>query len=190
VRAAAISRNYAETLLALADRHGGEEIADEFGEALDELNQLLDSEPRIREFLESPLIDVEVKKTAMRHTLEGRVPDLFLRFVMVVIDKRRAPFLGDIGGQYRDLVDRRRGRIRAEVVLAREPDEALRGEIRGSLQRMLELEVLPHYSVDDSLVGGMVVRVGDQILDGSIRRRASELRRHLLALRMPSRNGA
>lgn len=189
MRGTAISRNYAATLLALADRHGGEPTADAFSRALDELNRLLEREPRIRRFLETPLIEAEVKKATMRRALEGRVPDLFLRFVLVVIDKRRAPFLGDIATQYQELVDQRRGRIRADVVLAREPDEETRTEIRDSLQRMMGLEVLPSYRVDRNLVGGVVVRVGDQILDGSIRRRASELRRHLLAAKTPSTNG-
>jgi F-type H+-transporting ATPase subunit delta len=190
VRGAAISRNYAETLLTLADRHGGEETVDAFGRALDELIRLLEGEPRIRKFLATPLVDVAAKQAAVRQALEGRVPDLFLRFVLVVIDKRRGPFLADIAEQYRHLVDARRGRVRADVVLASEPDAAMREEIRGSLERMMGLEVVPSFRVDDALIGGVVVRMGDQILDGSIRRRVSELRRHLRAVKMPSGNGA
>ncbi|CAN5520115.1 ATP synthase F1 subunit delta [soil metagenome] len=190
MRGTAISRNYAETLLALADRHGGEPTVDDFGRSLAELNRLLDREPRIRKFLETPLIEIEAKTAVVRQALEGRVPDLFLRFVLVVIQKRRAPFLEDIAEQYGELVDQRRGRVRAEVVVAREPDEQLREEIRTSLQRMLGLEVLPSFRVDRGLIGGVVVRVGDQILDGSVRKRASELRRHLLVAKMPSGNGA
>ncbi|CAN5720512.1 ATP synthase F1 subunit delta [soil metagenome] len=190
MRGTAISRNYAETLLTLADRHGGEPTVDDFGRSLAELNRLLDREPRIRKFLETPLIEIEAKTAVVRHALEGRVPDLFLRFVLVVIQKRRAPFLEDIAEQYGELVDQRRGRVRAEVVVAREPDEQLREEIRTSLQRMLGLEVLPSFRVDRGLIGGVVVRVGDQILDGSVRKRASALRRHLLVAKMPSGNGA
>jgi hypothetical protein len=93
-----IARNYAETLLALAQRHGGDETVDAFGAALDELARLLREEPRVRAFLESPLVGAEQKKDAIRKTLDGRAPELFVRFLLVVIDKRRAAHLGDRDG--------------------------------------------------------------------------------------------
>jgi F-type H+-transporting ATPase subunit delta len=190
VRSAAIARNYAETLLTLAQRHGGAPTVDAFGQALEELVALLREEPRVRKFLETPLVEVEAKKKAVRATLDGRVPELFLRFVLVVVDKRRAAFLPDIATQYRDMVDQIRGRVRATVTVAREPDESMRSEIRDALQRSLGREVIATYQVDEGLLGGAVLRVGDQILDGSVRRRASDLRRRLRAAVMPGRNGA
>jgi F-type H+-transporting ATPase subunit delta len=189
VRTSIIGRNYAETLLALAQKHGGTPTIDEFGSALDDLVTLLDREPLIRKFLQTPLVDAERKKDALRKTLRGRVPELFLRFLLVVIDRRRASYLHDIAAQYHDMVDRMQGRVRADVTVAREPDEALRREIRDSLQRMLGSEVIATYRVDESLIGGVVIRVGDQILDGSVRRRAAELRRRLLATELVSANG-
>jgi F-type H+-transporting ATPase subunit delta len=189
VRTSIIGRNYAETLFALAQKHGGAPTVDEFGAALDELVTLLEREPLIREFLGTPLVDAERKKDALRKTLQGRAPDLFLRFLLVVVDKRRASFLPDIATHYRDMVDRMKGRVRAEVTVAREPDKALRDEIRDSLQRMLGSQVFATYNVDPSLIGGVVIRVGDQILDGSVRRRAAELRRRLLAAELVSANG-
>jgi F-type H+-transporting ATPase subunit delta len=189
VRSTTISRNYAETLLALAQRHGGEAAIDQFGAALDELIDLLRSEPRVRKFLETPVIDAERKKDALRKTLRGRAPELFIRFLLVVIDKRRAAHLTAIASHYHDRVDQMRGRVRAQVTLAREPDAALRQEIVATLERMLGRTVIATFAVDESLIGGVVIRVGDQILDGSVRRRASQLRRRLLATELPSSSG-
>jgi F-type H+-transporting ATPase subunit delta len=189
VRSAAISRNYAETLLALAKRHGGDPTIDDFGDSLSEFTALLEREPRIRAFLETPLVNAERKKKALQATLAGRVPELFLRFLLVVIDKRRAPYLRDIAAQYQELVDQMRGRIRADVVLAREPDDQLRREIRDSLQRILRVEVIPSYRVEEALIGGVVIRVGGQIFDGSLRSRAAQLRRRLLARSLSGGNG-
>jgi F-type H+-transporting ATPase subunit delta len=189
VRSTIIARNYAETLLALAQRHGGEPTVDQFGSALDDLIVLLRSEPRVREFLVTPVIDAERKKDALRKTLRGRAPELFVRFLLVVIDKRRASHLEGIAARYHDMVDERRGRVRARVSVAREPDAALRQEIVTTLERMLGRTVLATFEVDESLIGGAVIRVGDQILDGSVRRRATELRRRLLATELPSLAG-
>jgi F-type H+-transporting ATPase subunit delta len=185
VHSAAVPRNYAETLLELAERHGGAAMVDTFGETLDELTALLKSEPRVREFLESPLVQIEAKKAALTATFAGRVPDLFLRFVEVVIEKRRGPILTRLASEYQRLVDERRGRVRAEIVLARQPDEALRRQIQSSLERTLGKEVVATYRVDPALVGGVTVLVGEHVFDGSVRRRATELRRRLLAAELP-----
>lgn len=181
-----IARNYAETLLALATRHGGDAAVDEYGAAIEEVAELLRREPLVRDFLESPRVNVEAKKQAIRASFGGRVPDLFLRFLLVVVEKRRQALLQEIAEQYLQLVDEVRGRARAEITLAREPDEALRSDIVTSLQRRLGREVIATFQVDPAILGGMVVRVGGETLDGSIRRRAVGLRRRLLAASLPT----
>jgi F0F1-type ATP synthase delta subunit len=84
-----IARNYAETLLTLAQGEGGDRAVDAYGSALDEVAELLRQEPRIREFLETPRVSTDERKRAIRGTFEGRVPEPFLRFLLVVVDKRR-----------------------------------------------------------------------------------------------------
>jgi len=64
--------------------------------------------------------------------------------------------------------------------VARETDEAARAVIAGHLSRMFGKEVVPHISVDPAIMGGVVVHVGDTVLDGSVRRRLSALRRRML----------
>jgi F-type H+-transporting ATPase subunit delta len=179
-----IARNYAETLLALALRHGGDAVVDEYGDALDEVAELLRTEPLIQEFLDTPRVDVEAKKRALKASFGGRVPDLFLRFLLVTVEKRRQGVLRQIAEQFHALVDDSRGRVRAEIVLAREADDTLRDEIVRSLERRTGKLVIPSFRVDPSLVGGIVVRIGGQILDGSLRRRTAGLRRRLLETRI------
>lgn len=180
-----IAKNYAETLLALAHRHGGDAAVDEYGAAIDQVADLLHQERLIREFLETPRVDLEAKKRALRASLGGRIPDIMLRFLLVVLEKRRQGSLGEIAVQYHQLVDLERGRVRAEVVLAREPSPELRREIVQSLERRLGRDVVASFEVDPSLGGGIVIRAGGEILDGSLRRRAAGLRRRLLDARIP-----
>jgi F-type H+-transporting ATPase subunit delta len=182
---AIIARNYAETLFTLAQRHGGAETVDAFGSAINDVAELLRREPLVREFLETPRIDLDAKKKALQASFGGRVPDLFLRFLLVVVEKRRQRLLRQIAEQYNGLVDEARGRAKAEIVLAREPDDALRKEIVTSLERRLGKQVVPSFRVDRSLIGGMVVRVGGEVLDGSIRRRVVGMRRRLMTSRLP-----
>lgn len=189
MRAEAVARNYADTLLALAGRHGGRATAEEYLRAIEELATLLEREPRVREFLHTPRVTAAQKREALRATLAGRVPDLFLRFVLVVLEKGRQTLFREIALAYRDRVDEMLGRVRVQVALSHEPDAELREEIRRGLEARLGKTVIADYTVEPELLGGVVVRVGDQILDGSIRSRAAGLRRRLMETEIPAAAG-
>lgn len=184
MRPSTISRNYADTLLELA-RRSGPGAVEEFERAMADVAAIIEREPRVREFLATPRVGIEEKKQALRASFGGRIPDPVLRFLLVVVDKRRQRLLREIAAAYHDLVDELHDRVRARITLADAPDDALRGEIVRALEKRLGKQVLPSWETDRDLVGGVIVRVGDQILDGSVRARLSALRRHLLATELP-----
>lgn len=176
---AAVARNYAETLLELASREDAVEL---FGERLGEIASLYRDDESFRRFLATPRVALEDKKRVVREALgEEDTPELFTRFLLVVLEKRRQGHLPGIAAAYRDAVDEREGRVHAAITLAEEPDEELRREIAEGVAAALETEVVPHFHTDERIVGGMVVRVGDRVLDGSLRRRLSDLETRLLA---------
>lgn len=185
MRSELIARNYAETLLDLADRNGGAAAMDQFAAALDEVAGLVQGDPRVRQFLETPRVTAADKKKVLQGALAGRAPQLFLRFVSVLVDKRRQTLLPEIAEAYRGLVDERMGRVRVEVAISHLPDEALQAEIGNALARRLGRTVIPTFTVDPELLGGLVVKVGDEILDGSVRTRAARLRRAMMAAELP-----
>ena len=182
MRETTVARNYAEALFELGERHGQREA---FASAVDELAGLLDQEPRLRAFLESPKVETEDKKGVLRRALEDRVPPLFLNFLMVVLDKRRQRLLREIAREYHALLDERLGRLHAQVTLAREPDERFEQEIAADLSKILGRQVIPHVQVNPQILGGIVVRYGDRVLDGSLRRRLVSLRRRLVEAELP-----
>ena len=180
-----VARNYAETLFALANKHGGTAAVEEYGRAIDGVAQLLEREPRIRQFLETPRVDVEAKKSVVKSAFSGRVPELFLRFLLIVVDKRRGAALRHIAVAYQDLVDEMFGRVRAEVVLAQAPDPALQSRIQISLEKRLGKAVVPTFRVDPGMLGGLVVRIEDEVIDGSIRHQLAEMRRLMMNAPLP-----
>lgn len=186
MRDTTISRSYAGALLELGERHGQ---AEAFATALDDLVALLRSDPRFSAFLATPKVETEEKKRVFREALEGKVPALFLNFLMVVLDQRRQRLLGSIAREYRALLDERLGRLNVQVTLAREPDERLKRDIAEELTRRLGRRVIPHVQVDPEILGGIVVRYQDRVLDGSLRRRLVSLRRHLLEAKVPTSRG-
>jgi F-type H+-transporting ATPase subunit delta len=109
---------------------------------------------------------------------------MLLRFLLVVVDKRRQRMLREIAGAYGDLVDELHGQVRARITLADTPDARLRQEVIASLERRLGKRVIPTWETDPEMIGGVVVRVGDRILDGSMRRRIASLKRQLLRVEL------
>lgn len=175
-----IARSYASALFELGERTGELES---FARAFAAVNALLASDRRIRAFLRSPRIDVEAKKQALAASLRHAVPPLFFNFLMVVLDKGRQRLLPDIAREFELMLDERLGRVNVQVTLAHEPDARELDQIARQLTRLTGRTVIPHVHVDPSILGGIVVRYGDRLLDGSLRRRLMALRSRLLETR-------
>ncbi|MFQ5536218.1 MAG: ATP synthase F1 subunit delta [Gemmatimonadota bacterium] len=178
-----VARNYAETLFALAQRHEGLEV---YGNALDAVVGLLEAEPRFRLFLETPRIADAEKKAVLRKVLDGVVPRHFLDFLFVTIDKGRQRLLSKMRKHYHALVDEHMGREHVDVTVARPLDDETLAHVSSRLSQVLGREAVPHVHVRPEILGGMVVRTGDTMYDGSLRRRLEELRQRLLQAPVPS----
>ncbi|MGQ0704447.1 MAG: F0F1 ATP synthase subunit delta, partial [Gemmatimonadales bacterium] len=82
--------------------------------------------------------------------------------------------------QYGQLLDIKYNRVRVGVTLAREPDPELQQRISETLSAALGKDVVAGFAVEPEILGGAMVRVGDRVLDGSVRRKLKQLRRQLL----------
>jgi F-type H+-transporting ATPase subunit delta len=98
-----------------------------------------------------------------------------------MVRRGRQQILRAVATEYMNLLDQKLDRVRAGVTLARNPDDKLKQTIQEALSRQLGKEVIPAFSVDPEILGGTIVRVGERVLDGSLRRRMTKLRRHLLS---------
>lgn len=172
-----VGRSYAAGAYALADKH---KLHEEFLRAFAALDVIL-SERVVRTFLESPRFDRALKKQVLRAALTEHVHPLFLNFVLLVLDKRRQRLFSSIANEYRALVDEAANRLHVQVTVAREPSPELEADMRARLSEIFGKTVIPHVSVDERILGGIVVRQGDQLIDGSLRRRLMGMRHRLLA---------
>lgn len=178
MREETVARNYAETLFALAGRHEGVEA---YQDALAALVGTLNESPGLRTFLATPRIAAADKKVVLRNALEGRVPGHFLSFVLVTVDKRRQALLEQIALCYHELLDEHHKRVHVEVTVARALDDTAQTSVAGQLSRLLGRTAIPHFRVHPEILGGVVVRAGDTVYDGSLRRRLEGMRHSLLA---------
>ena len=125
------------------------------------------------------------KQAALRKALGGSVPENFIRFLVVVLSKRRQQLLHEIRIAYEALLDEREGRVHAEITLARPADEATVAAIGDRLSRMLGKKVVAHVQVNPAIVGGIIVKYGDRVLDGSMRRQLVSMKRDMLGATLP-----
>ena len=177
MRETTIARNYAETLLVLARKAGD---LRGWGGMITDVATAMQNDRRLRIFLESPRIDAAQKSQILAKAFQDRMPRLFVRYLQALIAHRRQMLIPVIAREYLDLVDEAEGRMHANVTLAREPDDETRTVVARELSRSFEKDVVPHFAVDPRILGGLVVRVGDTVLDGSVQRRLERLRNRMV----------
>jgi F-type H+-transporting ATPase subunit delta len=177
MRDSTIARNYAETLLVLATR--AEDLRG-WGKMLTDVASAMRENPSLRLFLESPKVSAAQKSAVVGKAFTDRMPRLMLRFIQTMIMHRRQMLIPEVAEEYLNLVDAAEGRIHARVTVAKETDDAGRDAIATHLSRMFGKDVVPHLTVDPSIMGGVIVHIGDTVLDGSVKKRLATLRRKML----------
>ena len=177
MRDSTIARNYAETLLELARRAG--DLAGG-GTMIGGVADAMEQNRTMRLFLESPRVSADDKSALLGKALGTSVPRNFLRYLQSLVSNRRQMLIPIIAAEYLTLVDEVEGRLHARVTVAREASDAERAAIAKQLSTMFAKDVVPHITVDPAIMGGIVVNVGDTVLDGSVRKRLGTLRRRML----------
>jgi F-type H+-transporting ATPase subunit delta len=177
LRSETIARNYAEALFELAEHSGNTE---RYVDLLDAVASAVEQTPQVQAVLMSPKVPKSEKARILGGGLRS-APREFVLFLQALVKRGRQQLLRQIATEYLGLLDQKLDRVRAGVTLARQPDDRLKRAIQDALTRQLGKQVIPAFTVDPEILGGTIVRVGEQVLDGSVRRRLTKLRRQLLA---------
>lgn len=171
-RELALARVYSRSILELAEERGqAEAVLDE----LMELVKYLDRNPEFEQFLGSPLVEAEDRGRTVEKALRGRASDLLVDSLQVVNRKGRLGLLRAIAEGYRIEFRDLRGIADAHVRTAVPLSEAMRTRVRESVARFTGKQPFLIEKVDPSLIGGIVIEVGGQKIDGSVSSRLREL---------------
>jgi len=171
VKSVTIARNYAEALFAAGDN---------YGDVLDAVAGAISADERIAIVLESPRVSKAAKSQILEKALKGEAPKEFVRFLQAVIRRGRQGLLAEIAQEYQVLLDVKLNRVHAGVTLTDEADGRTQQSVVERLTKALGREVRAYFRTDPKILGGVVVRVGDRIFDGSVRRRLTALQRRML----------
>ena len=156
MRDSTIARNYAETLIALADKAGDRAG---WGKLVQDIADAIESDIKLRRFLESPRISEQEKSAVLAKAFGDSVPAIFLRFLQILVTKRRQLLIPAIATEYNAILDQAEERVHANVTVAKEPGSDERGEDRGAARAGSRKRVVPHFSVNPAILGGVIVKV-------------------------------
>jgi F-type H+-transporting ATPase subunit delta len=171
-----VAERYARALFIIAERRG------EILEALEDLKRLrglIRSDARLDRFLRSPLVPLERKRALIGADLSARVIEPVARFMDLLLRKKRVSLISGMVDEYETLVRRWQGLEEAEAVsaVALTGDEVKRLHVE--LERMTGKTIELATSVDAALIGGLYVRIGDRIMDRSVRGLLASLQERL-----------
>jgi F-type H+-transporting ATPase subunit delta len=176
-RPSTAARRYAEAGFQLAERDGA---LDAWATGLD-LAAATTSDPQVGTFLASPAMPLGDRLATLDGMLKGRVPDGVLRLARLLVERRTIDRLPAIAVEYRRLFNRQAGIVDALVTSASPLTPSETDALRAKVGKMTDRTVHLRVQVDDTLIGGLTVRIGDTLYDASVRGRLERLREQLVA---------
>jgi F-type H+-transporting ATPase subunit delta len=163
----AVAEPYAQALMSIAQ---SKDLVNQFGDVFRSLESLIEASPDLREFILNPVVEPSAKKAVMRRILGDEAPAELTNFVMLLVDKRRIIFLSAIAQQYLERLRELNHTVLAEVRAAKELSEDQKQKIRDRVKAMTNAqEVELKTQLEPSLLGGVIIKVGSQVVDASLR---------------------
>ena len=173
-----VARRYAKALLTLGKEDGKYQ---EYGEGLSGFAALLEREPELKDALLNPIHGREDRRKLLLRIIELlQMPPMVSNLLQLLFDKHRLQALDGVAQAYRELVDSVENVSRAQVRAAISLDEATQDRLRRTLEKLTGSTVVMEVQEDPSILGGIVARVGDLVLDGSVRSQIQSLRESLI----------
>lgn len=145
---------------------------------------LLSKNPLLKSFLESPQVLEKDKKELIRSSFEPLISEVLFSFLMLVVSKHRIQYLLPMTEEFQRLVKEDQGIVEARLVTARSADQSLVDEIRQEMEKSTGKTVEMKLQVEPSLIGGIVIILGDKIIDKSIRYQLNQLREQMSTLKV------
>jgi F-type H+-transporting ATPase subunit delta len=174
----AIARRYAQALNQEAEATDAIQTTDSDVETV---RVALADSPELGRFFASPVISRDKKKAVVSSLMGDHIRPLTLRFINLLIDKRREEQLSDVLAAYRAIRDEQLGIAEVLVRSARALSDEDREAVSEALEKRIGKRVRLTVTLDPGLIGGMVVKVGDTVYDGSVSHRLATLRERMLA---------
>lgn len=167
---------YADALVMLADKAGG---LDKLDEDLKTVASAIAEHGGLRHSLESPTVASLKKQTVLKRVFEGKVSDTVLRFLYVLVDKKREKYVATISEAFQERLRERNGEVACHVKSAKPLTPTVREDLEKRLATFSGKKIQMTEEVEPELLAGMVVTIGDRVIDTSFRHQLREVQSRL-----------
>jgi F-type H+-transporting ATPase subunit delta len=181
MRETRVARRYAQALFQVAI---SKEIIDIVASELFQLKSFIEKDGRFLKFLEAPQVLTEHKIDLIKALFTTRLSPPLVSFLLLLIEKNRIEFLGNIAGEFEKLLEDYKGLIRARITTAIPVSEAYKQELQIKLEKMSGKKIELVHKIDKNILGGIIVQLNFKVIDRSIRHELNSLKHDLLSIKV------
>lgn len=168
-----VSKTYSEALFEVGVEEGKVDL---FKEELDFIVQMFDENPEFYELFKTPKVNAEERKAVMTEVFGGKISDEMLNFLKILLDKQRSSAIYGIQGAFTDKVDLFKGNEVVTVESAIELNAAELESLKAKLDKLTGKNTVLTNVVNEEILGGVIVKMGDKVIDGSVKSKLDELK--------------
>lgn len=173
----AVSRRYAKALILIGQEDG---LAEQYNAELESIVGLFDTQEGFEAALTNPLYNKNDRKKVLEAVLAATDLSAIMKsFMILLFDKGRIGFLREIASYYKDLADELKGVVKASIVSATQLSAEAIAKMKESLSKKTGKTIVLNVEQDPSLIGGVVTKIGDLVLDGSVKTQLMNMRETL-----------
>jgi len=172
-----VSRVYANSLFDIAKEKN---ILPQIEEELKVVSDIISDEEDLRNYLNSPGIDINSKKELVDRIFTGKMSEYIVNLLKLSIDNGRQSLINEIYNAFVELNDIANNRQRITVITQSNLDSSLLGKIKADIGSKFGKEIIVTEQVDESILGGIIIKIGDLVIDGSLAKGLKNIRRNLL----------
>lgn len=169
---------YAQSMLELANE---QKQAEAIGTELKELRKVVGENPAANEVLVNPAIGVDERAHMLDRIFKNNVSPLLFNVLGVMNQHNRLGLIGEVAQAYGELLDKQLNKVEVEVIVASAMDAQMLSNAQTKISAALGKEAVVHQRVDESIIGGVVVKVGDRLIDASVKYQLEAMKQQMLA---------
>ncbi len=178
MRGSIVAKRYANALLEVGIAHNKLEVIQA---QVQDVAGVYEASNELRNVINNPVVRVAERHAIVRSVADKKGWDAFVKnFALILVDNNRFAAIPDIVDALNDLIDAHRGDVRAFVTTARPLQDAQAATVQGALAKMTGKNIILETRIDESLIGGIVTRIGNKVYDGSVKTKLASLKESIL----------
>ena len=170
--------SYAQALLELSDARG---VTDQVAGDIQAIAGVIHADPALGKYFSDPSISHTERNGKLESAFQGKTADVLVGFIKLLNAKGRLGDFGAIAAAFKHLLDARSGKVDVEVTVAQKLNDAELENVRVEISKKIGKHAQVTQKIDDSIIGGLVLKIGDKLIDGSVKSQLETLKRRLIA---------